>query len=226
MATDRRSRKVREFAPNFMIIRQIRNASDPSIANLVKIAGLIPKIDFRYSDLSSIDWRGDTIDELDLTGAITTPADQGGPMRAAQPLASLTQDMINQDIEFYQRAILLFAHVKNPLWSKVSMFMPSQRELLNNMGFSASVIWHWRHGLKISVVSLERLQAGALKFVTRDAAVGNIDGAISQTIEQYFALVHGNQHPIGHLSDFLEYPPRVAAEVMSTIRARPRYVFG
>jgi len=225
MAANRRPLKVREFVPNFMLIRRVRNASDPSIANLAKIAGLIPEMDFRYSDVSRVDWQGDAIEKLDLTGAIVASADREGAGRNTKSPGTPTQSKIDQDREFYQRAILLFAHVKNPLWRRVFRVVPSQSTLLNILGFSASVIWHWRHGLKISVVSLERLQSGALKFASRDMTIGNIDGEISRAIEEYFTLVYGREHPIGCLSDFLEYPPRVAAEVIGIIRPRPRAVF-
>ena len=54
-------------------LRRIRESGAKTIAELVEIAELDPKRDFRHVDLRGVDWQGTARSQFDLTGAQTSP---------------------------------------------------------------------------------------------------------------------------------------------------------
>jgi N6-L-threonylcarbamoyladenine synthase len=62
-------KSVSRFSPDWTRFRLVRDASNANIGELAKLAGLDPKNDFRFVDLTGIDWRGTVITDFDLTGS-------------------------------------------------------------------------------------------------------------------------------------------------------------
>jgi tetratricopeptide (TPR) repeat protein len=66
------------FAPDYERLLKVRNCKSATIADLARAAGLDPAEDFRFADWSDVNWRGTSLEEYDLTGAIYSPPDAGG----------------------------------------------------------------------------------------------------------------------------------------------------
>ena len=54
---------------HLVIIREIENAKSDEFGDLVRIAGLDPKVDFRHADLSRLDFGCSNLSQFDFTGA-------------------------------------------------------------------------------------------------------------------------------------------------------------
>ena len=61
---------LNEFVPDFALIRGVRFARDATLANLLRLANLDPRLDLRHADLRGVDWRGERISEFDAEWAI------------------------------------------------------------------------------------------------------------------------------------------------------------